>query len=283
MVPDLGCPIDSREKAEYNAETMAFSVLTSMAKSGLLFCTMSALVLCTGCGSGKEVDGNERNDAAGESGKGSGAGHSDNETSDEGDSDGSEGESTDSNGEGSGGSEGSTNEQDGSEAAAGLSDYSAGSRLEARVLTGGDGSKQFYGWYDTKLEVPCSYKMLGQGAAPLKGGAKLHCLPAMLHVETTKYYDTNGCDEEPVAIGGPVGCDDATTYKYGLVPSVSTCGDAPEIKELKSVTPLKDDYVWYKNDRGNCWMLDTDAQNYVKVELGESVELSHFVAGSIEE
>lgn len=42
--------------------------------------------------------------------------------------------------------------------------YENGSRLRARVLVGADGSKQFYGWWDSSLGLQCSFRLADDGA-----------------------------------------------------------------------------------------------------------------------
>lgn len=242
------------------------------------------MILQSGCNSDNDVQGDERADSEGKSNS-----DTDEDGSKSGDSDGVDANdsgagSTDSDGESSSGGNVSTGEGASSDSTPGLMKYSAGSRLKPLTVSGSDGSKQFYGWYDNDLQTPCTYGMLNLGAAPPKEGAKIRCLPAMLHVETKKYYGSNGCDQEPVVVGGPVGCDDATTYKFGRVPPTLTCGGDSEIKKIKSVTPLKSrDWIWYKNSQGLCRMVDTSIANYVYVELGESVSLDSFVSGVTEE
>lgn len=250
-----------------------------------LFCgAASVLILEAGCNSDGDAQGEERNDADGKNSSDVGDNGSKNSASDGGDDSESGAGSTESHGDDSNGGDESTNEDSSDASTPASFDYSAGSRLKPLVVSGSDGSKQLYGWYDNKLEVPCTYGMLNPGAAPPKEGAKIQCLPSMLHVETDKYYGTNGCDQETVSVGGPVGCDDATTYKYARVPPTLACGRDFEIKKVKSVTPFKyENSIWYKNRQGLCRMVDTTVANYVYVELGESVSMDIFVSGTTED
>lgn len=167
---------------------------------------------------------------------------------------------------------------------AALMKYSAGSRLKPQVIEASDGAKQFYGWYDKELEVRCSFAMLSHATPAPKDGAKMRCLPPMLRLELDKYYDTNGCNKDPIGIGRPVGCDDPSTFKYGKVLPSQICGGEPKLKKLKSVKPLKsDDWIWYKDSKGYCKMVDTDISPYVYVEVGDDASMDDFVGGTTED
>lgn len=279
-----GVPSNCPESSTRTLGTMVIKSITSNLGFCLFCWTSSALILQAGCNNEDQDQGDERNDSEGKSNEDSGEDESKGGSSDGADGSESGAGGTESNGKDSSGGDVSTNEDTSDEPNPGLFDYSAGSRLKPLVVSGSDGSKQFYGWYDNKLEARCTYGILSLGTAPPKEDAKIRCLPPMLHVETDMYYGTNGCDQEPVTVGGPVGCDDATTYKYGRVPPTLTCGGDSKIHKIKSVTPLKyENSIWYKNSQGLCRMVDTTVAQYVYVELGETVSLDSFVAGTTQD
>lgn len=65
----------------------------------------------------------------------------------------------------------------------------AGSRLKVRAYVGDDGSKQFLGWRDTKLNLDCTFEALGDGTA--------RCLPALA---TTSPYFVDAACSTPLAV-----------------------------------------------------------------------------------
>lgn len=275
-ISDRELGLASPENPATSSRRMTLQALKKSLGARLFCFAATALLVQTGCAGEQDSQGDERADKDGENKDSDGKDSSDNEDSSDGedsggkDTQGNDADDADNN-DGSGTQEPS------------LMKYTAGSRLKPLVVSASDGAKQFYGWYDNELEVPCTFGMLSHATPPPKDGAKVRCLPAMIRLELDQYYETNGCSGDPIGIGRPIGCDDPSTFKYGKVMPSDICGGEPEIKTIKSVTLLEsNDYIWYKDDNGYCKMVDTDISPFAYVEVGEDASLEDFVGGTTE-
>jgi hypothetical protein len=98
---------------------------------------------------------------------------------------------------------------DGSEAGG----FGSGSRLRARYLAGGDGSRQGVGWYDSELGQTCEFFGVG--------GSR-HCLPGPAVVGGgISLYTNSSCSTPAVRV--PDGCEE-TSYVRRRV-GAEDCGD----------------------------------------------------------
>lgn len=164
------------------------------------------------------------------------------------------------------------------EASASMMHYSAGSRLEPVLIEASDGAKQFYGWYDSKLELSCSFSMRSASTLPNKDEPTMRCLPAMATINNQNYFQDNSCTEQ-VDVLLISECADTDRLKYGQIPT-TTCGEEPVIHELKSIKPLStSDVLWHNLGTRDCSIV-TNAQivRMAETELGSKVKPSTFVS-----
>lgn len=80
----------------------------------------------------------------------------------------------------------------------------SGTRLRARRLVGADGSKQWVGWHDNKLNVDCGYARAADGLQ--------HCMPAG-SPGLTVYFTDASCTQ-PIGVSNP---SPPCALKYGAV------------------------------------------------------------------
>lgn len=180
---------------------------------------------------------------------------------------------TDSEGDG----QDSAGDQAGSKAAS-MMQYRAGSRLKPMLLEASDGAEQFYGWYDSKLEIPCSFAMLSPASLPDESGSGMRCLPAMPTINNQNYYQDNGCTEQ-VDVLFITECADVDQLKYGQLPTTS-CGEGATIHELKSVKRTDSgDALWHDKGPRDCGFVTSEERaRMAVVELGSEVKASVFVS-----
>lgn len=196
----------------------------------------------------------------------------------------SSGDNKDSEGDsGNSGDSGGGTDSDGSggskESPASMMRYSSGSRLSPVLLEADDGAKQFYGWYDSKLETPCSFSMRSATTMPQKESTPMRCLPPMATVSKTNYFTNNSCDpDKKIEIMVIPKCADMQKFKYGVVPA-KACGEESKIYEIKSVRQLGSrDFTWHNMGTRDCSIVtDEELLHMGEVELGEEVDLSIFV------
>lgn len=238
-----------------------------------------AIVGLTGCSEQEDTKDDEvrESDSKDSSGKSSSGQDSSGEDS--------SGDNNDSGGNGGSGGDndsgGST--EGGKDAPASMMNYSAGSRLTPVLLEADDGAKQFYGWHDTKLDVPCSFSMRSGATVPQEKELAMRCLPPMATVSKVNYFTNNSCDEDQrINIMVVSRCSDMEKFKYGIAPA-KACGEEGTVYEIKSVKPLGSrDFIWHNmSTTRDCSIVTSEElENMAEVELGDPVDLSSFVTAT---
>lgn len=140
-------------------------------------------------------------------------------------------------------------------AGAGDSLYQSGSRLRAKYLLGADGSKQFTGWHDSKLNVDC--------APQLAAGNLLRCLPA--NTPTYLWADSS-CKTSPVAMGQCV-------EYLGSLPTTQGCSGNP-VRIFKAGNALAETTVVYQGTPSGC--VKIGALNQPLTAAGAEIDPSTF-------
>lgn len=185
-----------------------------------------------------------------------------------------------SSGNDSSGSDSSGNSGGGQDAPLSMMQYSAGSRLEPVRLEADDGAKRFYGWYDSKLEVPCTFSVPSTAQLAQEDPSSMRCLPAFVTIRKANYFTNNSCDADQVVpmILAPE-CTDLSKIKYGQEPATA-CGEQPKIYEIKSAKRFSGSFLWHNmSTTRDCSILtDEEEAQLAEVELGPEVELTDFVA-----
>lgn len=144
--------------------------------------------------------------------------------------------------------------------------YENGSRLRARVLVGADGSRQFYGWWDSTLGLSCSFRKAGDGSQ--------RCLPNTQASYTdgqTGYFSNGSCTTQ-LALSY---CTD-TVESYAQRSS-GGCQGSWDVAELG---PQYSGPVYAKVN-GQC-NASTAPAGAVLYQLADDVPAATFAAASIE-
>lgn len=164
---------------------------------------------------------------------------------------------------------------------------SSGQRLIPRYLIGEDESKQYRGWYDTKLDLNCYFRRESR----LDEADEMHyrCVPEAFYPNEDSYFSDERCSE-PVTVVHIYDCESLTQVKYARIRSTS-CGEAPVYRKIKSVERIgAKDKLWRKfrdslssNAQERCEEAKASSKEQIlRIELGESMDFDSFVKGTEE-
>lgn len=139
--------------------------------------------------------------------------------------------------------------------------WESGTRLRAVVIKGSDGSKQFYRWRDTTLNVDCVFRSASDG--------KMRCIPWPAAIGG--YFSDASCTS-PVALQLHNSC---TPPKYAIL-TTATCDPSGE-SEVFSLGQKLAPTVYTKSG-ANC--VGPQNTNNDVFAVGAKVPPSQFVEGS---
>lgn len=162
-----------------------------------------------------------------------------------------------------------------------LFEYKSGSRLSPHFLNASDGASQFYGWYDEKLEIPCSFQKQSSQTSASGSDAKHYCLPPMVKRAMGNYYADEEC-EQSVDVAIVDLCSDPENIKYAQIDALS-CGEGHlKIREVTQIKKLNSEHkLWYRpNLFTPCSDVRMTPTQYAVMELGDEVSLDRFVSAS---
>ena len=142
--------------------------------------------------------------------------------------------------------------------------YENGSRLRARVLSGADGSKQFYGWWDTSLGLQCSFLPADDGSH--------RCLPQTQATYTdgqSGYFSNGSCTVQL-----------ALTACTGATPTYALRGTGcPASYEVAELGPEYTGAV-YQKVNGQC-NASTAPSGFKLYQLADDVPAATFASADI--
>ena len=145
--------------------------------------------------------------------------------------------------------------------------YQSGSRLRAKYYLGDDGSKQFWNWYDNKLNIDCSFVMAADG--------KTRCLPYQGASSYTYFSDSN-CST-PLAIAD---CSSPGAYVITLQTVGSGCTQSNQYHVFPIGGAFSGSTVYVKGG-SSCTATTTISGGWSYFTLGAEVPASSFVAATI--
>lgn len=140
--------------------------------------------------------------------------------------------------------------------------FVSGTRLRARYWEGEDGSKQFFGWRDTQLDIDCAYR--------LATDAQMRCLPAII-VDGGYFADTN-CS---VAVGlVRKGCAAPPQY-VAVATTGAACPTGTKVTAYLAGAAANLVYYW---DGGSCTNVTASVLQSFDAYALTAVPASQFVA-----
>jgi hypothetical protein len=128
-------------------------------------------------------------------------------------------------------------------------DYTSGSRIKQRVVSTSDGASGFAGWYDSQLNLPCSFL--------LASDQQMRCVP--LQASIYPYFSDANCTQKLSLVSTAGGCP-APTFAYDTsnLPSCVTVNGQPQstVWHVYTLTGTYTGTTFYQQvSPTNCMML----------------------------
>lgn len=137
--------------------------------------------------------------------------------------------------------------------------YESGTRIKERYLTGADGSRVHYGWYDTEKEVECIWR-------PVSGG--IRCIP--LGLSFANYYGDAACTQR-LALAQT--CSQAPAYAV----QITACNDDANVFPVGAqITPA----LFYLMSGNSCVNIAAP-QGFDAYVLGAQIPDTDFVSATL--
>ena len=146
--------------------------------------------------------------------------------------------------------------------------YESGSRLKAEVLNTPDGAQAFLGWYDSQLQIDCSFATASDG--------QVRCLPNLGSiVKVSGYFSDASCSERLVA--GTCANMQTPAYAYSQQ-QVGDCSTNSGNQLL--IYPVTGTYTGtvYEGTPSDCFATSSDFYTFYSV--GPEIDPTTFVAGT---
>lgn len=146
--------------------------------------------------------------------------------------------------------------------------FTSGTRLKAKYQQGEDGSRQFIGWYDSKLKEDCWFVQTKDG---------LRCLPGLYSSSTMFFLDAN-CTH---AIAMKQNNCSASQFYASAASPAGSCQPVYTVGKYGAAITSLPDLIYY-GEPGNC--KGTASKPYAGKSFYEVVEVpnSEFVAAEIQ-
>jgi hypothetical protein len=146
--------------------------------------------------------------------------------------------------------------------------YRSGDRIRAKYLAGSDGSRQFMGWFDTHLDVDCSFLMTSAG---------YRCVPIPDVYSSESYFSNAECSQPLWAAFSKPGCLTAPGMEtpIGAKTVVSECVSTTTLYRL---TPYSGDV--YQRAGTSCLKIENTTSLVFYAELGQ-LDPTDYVAGEM--
>lgn len=167
--------------------------------------------------------------------------------------------------------------------------YQSGSRIKAKIYSTSDGAKSFAYWYDTQLDVACSFYPDPQGVT--------RCLPSIIYsldvsgskgdLKWTGWFQDAACKKRllPFATrSSPTACPHGVIPRWAKTCKVSECGVSASCQLFEVGEVFSGSTYFVMNDKNQCVEFPDPMEwpNDAAALVGSEVSFSLFQEATID-